>query len=50
MRRALSMAINRDALVDRVMEGAATATAQWLPEGTFGYNTAVKPRRFDPDG
>jgi peptide/nickel transport system substrate-binding protein len=44
------MAINRDALVDRVMEGAATATAQWLPEGTFGYNPAVKPRRFDPDG
>lgn len=50
VRRALSMAINRDALVDRVMEGAATATAQWLPEGTFGYNPAVKPRRFDPDG
>jgi peptide/nickel transport system substrate-binding protein len=50
VRRALSMAINRDALVDRVMEGAATATAQWLPEGTFGYHPAVKPRRFDPDG
>ena len=50
VRRALSMAINREALVDRVMEGAATATAQWLPEGAFGYNAQVRPRAFDPDG
>ena len=50
VRRALSMAINRDALVERVMEGAATATAQWLPEGAFGYNPAIRPMAFDPDG
>ncbi|GGJ32465.1 ABC transporter substrate-binding protein [Neoroseomonas lacus] len=50
VRRALSMAINRDALVERVMEGAATSTAQWLPEGAFGYNAAVHPRPYDPDG
>jgi len=50
VRRALSMAINRDALVERVMEGAATATAQWLPEGAFGYNPAIRPMSFDPDG
>jgi peptide/nickel transport system substrate-binding protein len=49
VRRALSMAINREALVERVMEGAATATAQWLPEGAFGYNASVRPRTFDPD-
>ncbi|MBW6396524.1 ABC transporter substrate-binding protein [Roseomonas sp. HJA6] len=48
VRRALSMAINRDALVERVMEGAATATAQWLPEGAFGFNTHVPPRAYDP--
>ena len=50
VRRALSMAINRDALVERGMDGAATATAQWLPEGAFGYNPAVRPMPFDPDG
>ena len=50
VRRALSMAINRQGLVDQVMEGAATATAQWLPEGAFGYNPAVRPRAFDPEG
>ena len=49
VRRALSLAINRDLLVDRVMEGAAVATAQWLPEGAFGFNAAVRPQRFDPD-
>lgn len=50
VRRALSMAINREALVERVMEGAATATAQWLPEGAFGYNPRVRPRAYDPEG
>jgi peptide/nickel transport system substrate-binding protein len=50
VRRALSMAINREALVERVMEGAATATAQWLPEGAFGYNPQVRPRAFDAEG
>jgi peptide/nickel transport system substrate-binding protein len=50
VRRALSMAINREALVERVMEGAATATAQWLPEGAFGYHPRVRPRAFDPEG
>jgi peptide/nickel transport system substrate-binding protein len=50
VRQALSMAINREALVDRVMEGAAVATAQWLPEGAFGYNPAVKPVAYDAEG
>jgi peptide/nickel transport system substrate-binding protein len=50
VRRALSMAINRQAIADQVMEGAATATAQWLPEGAFGYDTTVRPRAYDPEG
>ena len=49
VRRALSLAINRDALVERVMEGAGVATGQWLPEGAFGFNPAVRPDRFDPE-
>ncbi len=49
VRRALSLAINRDALIDRVMEGAAVASAQWLPEGAFGFNPAVRPPPFEPD-
>ena len=50
IRRALSMAINREALATRVMEGTAQPSGQWLPEGTFGYNPEVKPPGFDPEG
>jgi len=49
VRRALSIAINRQALSERIMEGTASPTGQWLPEGTFGYNPEVTPPRFDPD-
>jgi peptide/nickel transport system substrate-binding protein len=49
VRHALSLAINRDALVERAMDGAAEATAQWLPRGAFGYNPDVRPAPFDPD-
>ncbi|WBV42882.1 ABC transporter substrate-binding protein [Pseudoroseomonas cervicalis] len=47
VRQALSMAIQRDALSERVMEGTAQPTGQWLPEGTFGYNPDVRPPAFD---
>ena len=50
VRRALSKAINRPAIVERVMEGAAVATGQLMPEGMFGYTPALKPETFDPDG
>ncbi len=49
VRRALSMAINRQALTERVMEGTAQPTGQWLPPGTFGYNPDVAVPRFDAD-
>ncbi len=50
VRRALSMAINRQGIADQVMEGAGTPTAQWLPEGAFGYSGDVRPRAYDPEG
>jgi peptide/nickel transport system substrate-binding protein len=37
VRQALTGIINRQTLAERVMEGQATATNQWLPPGTFGY-------------
>lgn len=37
VRQALSLAINREAIADRVMEGAAVPSGQFLPKGTFGY-------------
>lgn len=50
VRRAMSKAINRQALVDRVMEGAARATGQLMPEGMFGYTPGLKPEPYDPEG
>ncbi len=50
VRRALSMAIDRGAIAERIMEGAATPAGQFLPPGTFSHVADVKPTAFDPDG
>lgn len=49
VRRALSLAIDRAAIVSRVMEGAATATVQVMPPGAFGYtpDLTVPPADLD---
>ncbi|EHM01599.1 ABC transporter, substrate-binding protein, family 5 [Acetobacteraceae bacterium AT-5844] len=50
VRRALSMAINRQAIVERVMEGAARPTGQFLPQGVFSWNPEIPVPAYDPDG
>ncbi len=50
VRRALSKAINRQALVERVMDGLAIPAGQFVPEGFFGYAPGLKPEEYDPDG
>jgi peptide/nickel transport system substrate-binding protein len=50
VRQALSKAINRQALVERVMDGAAVPTGQLMADGMFGYTAGMKPERYDPDG
>ena len=47
VRRALNLAINREAIVDRVMSGGATVANQWMPEGTFGYDPETKDIAYD---
>ena len=42
VRQALSVAINRKVIVDRVLQGTVTEANQWMPKGTFGYNPQVK--------
>ena len=49
VRRAMSISINRDALAERVMEGTATATGQWLPPGAFGYEPGIAVPKPDPE-
>ncbi len=50
VRRAMSVAIDRAALAERVMEGTARPTGQWLPQGAFGYNPDVPVPAHDPEG
>ena len=50
VRRAMSKALNRQALVERIMESAAVTTGQLMPEGFFGYVPALKPEPQDLEG
>lgn len=50
VRLAISKAINRQALVERVMEGAATPAASLLADGFFGSSPNLKPEAYDPEG
>jgi peptide/nickel transport system substrate-binding protein len=49
VRRAISLAINRAALVERVMDGSAVPASQMAPEGFFGFNPDLRPDPFDLD-
>jgi peptide/nickel transport system substrate-binding protein len=47
VRRALSVAIDRPAITERVMEGAATPSGQFFPPGIFSYVPDLPAPRFD---
>jgi peptide/nickel transport system substrate-binding protein len=49
VRRALSLAIDRNALVERVMEGAAIATGQFLPPGMTTHVPDLPTPAADPE-
>ncbi|HEY2619106.1 MAG TPA: ABC transporter substrate-binding protein [Acetobacteraceae bacterium] len=49
VRLALSIAINRQAIVDRVMEGAAVPSGQYLPPGVYSNVPDLKPPPYDPE-
>jgi peptide/nickel transport system substrate-binding protein len=49
VREALSLAINRRAIVERVMEGAALATGQFLAPGSYSYVPNLPPPPYDPE-
>jgi peptide/nickel transport system substrate-binding protein len=48
VRKAISLSINRDAIVDRVMEGVAVPAGQLLPAGFHGVSSKMKPDPYDP--
>jgi len=50
VRQALSKAINRQAIVDRIMDGAAVPAEQVLAKSFFGTSQKLQPTRFDLEG
>jgi peptide/nickel transport system substrate-binding protein len=50
VRKAMSKAINRAAIVERVMEGEAIASGQLVPDFLFGATKNLDVERFDPEG
>ncbi len=50
VRKAMSKALNRPAIVERVMENAALPASQFLPEGYFGVSDKLKPEGYDLAG
>lgn len=50
VRLALSKLINRRAIVDRVMFGAAEPAGQLVPSGLFGHAPDLVAEDYDPDG
>ena len=50
VRKAMSKAINRPAIVDKVMEGEAIASGQLVADFLFGASKSLKVEPYDPDG
>jgi peptide/nickel transport system substrate-binding protein len=50
VRKAISMAINRHGIVERVMEGAAVPASNLVAPSVFGHEPALKPEPFNADG
>ncbi len=49
VRKALSLAINRAGIRDRIMDGFAAPSGQLMPEGASGYDPALAPDPYDPE-
>jgi peptide/nickel transport system substrate-binding protein len=50
VRRALSMAIDRRAIAERLMDGAALPASNLVSPPVFGYAPDLKPASYDPGG
>lgn len=49
VREAISMAINREGIVARIMDGAAEPASQMLPQGFAGVSSKLSPVAYDVD-
>lgn len=50
VRRALSKAVNRQAIADKLFHGAAMPTGQFVPKGMVGWVPEMEAEAYDPEG
>ncbi|MYZ48529.1 ABC transporter substrate-binding protein [Propylenella binzhouense] len=50
VRRAINMAIDKDAIIEAVYQGAGIAAKNPVPPTIWSYNDKIPPYRYDPDG
>lgn len=50
VRKAISLALNRDAIVGSLLDGRATPAAQFMPFRSFGISKDLRPDPFDAEG
>ncbi|MGD8564305.1 MAG: ABC transporter substrate-binding protein [Desulfarculaceae bacterium] len=50
VRKAISMAINRKAICERVMDGLAIPASQLVPKGWYSHSPNLKVEKYDPKG
>jgi len=48
VRQAMTMAVNRQLIVDTLLDGAARVGSQGATAAVYGYNTDIKPFPYDP--
>lgn len=48
VRRAMSLAINRQLIIDRIYDGQGSVASQLMPQGYFGYQPAIAAPVYDP--
>jgi dipeptide transport system substrate-binding protein len=49
VRKALNMAINKQAIIDAVFQGAATPAKNPIPPTMWSYNDAIEDDKYDPE-
>ena len=50
VRQAISKMINRDLIIDRVLNGSGVAAGQLAPDGVAGNDPSIKAESYDVDG
>lgn len=49
MRQALNMAVNKDAIIDAVYQGAGQKAKNLIPPTMWGYNNSIEDYPYDPE-